>query len=137
VTYDDFKVWIRPLALHFRQERDRPTWMLYHAALMAQPAPSRAVLDRALLRAANRRFFPSTEELRSDAELERQALLKAHPHERCTECRDNSGWVTVLVDGVARVQRCDCWTRYRQALEQLGVGHQPLALPAARDEATP
>lgn len=126
MDYEAFKVWIRPLALHHRVERDRAQWMLYHSALMAPPAPSQPLLDLAMLKAANCRFFPTTQEFRELAEAERQALLKAHPYERCVECRDNSGWITELKDGVARVRKCDCWSRYLSGLEALGIGRVPL-----------
>jgi hypothetical protein len=86
------------------------------------------------LRSANRRFFPSTEEFRADAETERQALLARHPFERCAECLDHCGWAPVIVDGVERMQRCSCWDRYLRRMATMGVGTQPLLLVAARQE---
>lgn len=135
MTFEEFQRYILPLALHFHDARDEPTWRLYHAALLAPPAPTRQLLDRALIRAANRRYFPSTAELRADAEAERQALLQAHPFTPCTGCRDTGGWAAFTdTDGVARVKRCTCFARYRGRLAQLGVTDYPvLALPAASE----
>lgn len=136
MTFEEFQEFITPLAIHFGQVKDEPTWRLYHAALMAPPTPGRVVLDVALLRASNRRFFPRTEELRADAEAERQALLKAHPFEPCDACRYSSGFVAVEVAGVTRMQRCHCFAAYRVALEQIGAGDQPLLVPSF-DEQVP
>lgn len=139
MDFNTFQVYITPLAMHFREVRDEPTWRLYHAALLAPPTPSPLLLDRALIRAANRRFFPSTEELRADAEAERQALLKAHPYVPCTVCRDSDGWVAFTDDaGVARVRRCGCFQRYREALARLGVTGEPVSVAlAVPSELTP
>lgn len=132
MTFQEFQIFITPLAMHFREVRDEPTWRLYHAALMASPTPTHPLLDRALLRAANRRFFPSTEELRADAETERQALLAAHPYARCERCRDAGGFVTVVDEkGVSRAQRCACFADYRARLERLGVTDRPVLQLAA------
>lgn len=137
MTFDEFRVYISPLAMHFREVRDEPTWQLYHAALLAPPTPTRPLLERALIQAANRRFFPATAELRADAEAERQALLKEHPYVPCTVCRDTGGWVAFTDnDGVARVRRCGCFDRYRARLAQLGLTeYSVLALPAASEVA--
>ena len=132
MTFEQFQVFITPLAMHFGAVRDEPSWRLYHTALLAPPTPSRPLLDRALIRAANRRFFPLTEELRADAEAERQALLKAHPWKSCTVCRESEGWVAFTdTDGVPRVRRCGCFVRHHTKLAALGVTEYPvLALPA-------
>lgn len=139
MTFEEFQVFITPLAMHYREVRDEPTWRLYHGALLAPPTPSRQLLERALIRAANRRFFPSTEELRTDAEAERQVLLKEHPWKPCAVCRNSEGWVAFTdTDGVARVKRCGCFDRYRAQLAALGVTDYPvLALPAASEVVTP
>lgn len=133
MTFKEFQVFITPLAMHFSAVKDEPTWRLYHAALMVSPAPTQKLLTLALPRAASsRRFFPSVEELRADAEAERKQILAAHPYRRCAECRDNSGWTPVITDGVERMERCDCFERYRASLAQLGVGDGCLLLSAAR-----
>lgn len=139
MTFDDFDAFVQfitPLAMHFGAVKDEPTWRLYHAALMVTPAPSRYLLDRALPRAASsRRWFPTVDELRADAEAERQAVLRERPHERCEACRGSSGFVAVKDDdGVTRMKRCGCFDAYLQSLEQLGVGAAVLALPVGRDD---
>lgn len=132
MTFDQFRKLIAPLAVHFGAVRDEPTWKLYHRALMVDPAPSLQLLQGALARAANRRYFPTTAELRADAEAERQAILQRNAYEGCDVCRDEStGWVSVLVDGVTRLQRCDCWAAYQAGLARQGVGAQ-LELPEQR-----
>jgi len=132
MTFTEFQTFITPLAMHFGAVKDEPTWRLYHAALLAPPAPSVVLLQRVLPRvASSRRWFPTVEEFRADAEAERQAILKAHPHARCAKCRHSSGFVAVTVEGVERVKRCACFDVYLTRLERLGIGHEPLALPAA------
>lgn len=135
MTFDEFRVFIKPLAVHFGAVKDEPTWRLYHAALMHPPAPSAALLARALPRAASsRKFFPSVEELRADAEVERRAFLAANPYNRCESCRDNCGWVKALDGhGVERLRKCDCFERYRALLTDAGIG-EPLALPPAEEQ---
>ena len=137
MTFDEFKHVIRPLAVHFGVVKDTPTWMLYHAALMQSPAPSPQMVSAALTRAAaTRQWFPSVAELRSDAEVERQALLAQHPHHPCEDCRDSRGWITTRgEDGVERAVRCPCIEQYRTTLARLGVGEHVLALPAAQEQA--
>lgn len=135
MTFEEFQVFMTPLAMHFREVRDVPTWRLYHAALLAPPAPSRQLLERALIRSANRRFFPSTDELRADAEAERQAFLKRHPYERCAECRDSHGWVTVVDDqGVERAAKCLCFKAYCERLALQGITERPVLQLAAGSE---
>lgn len=135
MTYEDFQIFITPLVMLRGFVQDEPTWRLYHAALMAPPTPTRPLLEGALIRAANRKYFPTTEELRADAEAERQALLKAHPLERCAACRDSSGFLAITDDqGVSRMQPCSCRDVWRRALAVMGVTEYPvLALPAARE----
>lgn len=135
MTFDEFKIFIKPLAVLLREVKDEPTWRLYHAALMKPPAPSRALLTRALPRAAtNRKWFPTAAELRADAEAERTGILEAHPFTRCASCRDSGGWITITdALGVERVTRCSCFSTYSRELAALGVGSAPLALPAPVD----
>ena len=136
MTFDEFKILIKPLAVHFGAMKDPPTWRLYHAALMHPPAPTRALLERALPRAASsRRFFPSPEELRRDAEAERQEMLKANPFTPCDRCQDSSGWVSVIDQaGHERMVRCECFDAYRHRLAAAGVGADRLALPPAEPQ---
>ena len=62
------------------------------------------------------------------AEAERLALMAAHPYEGCVECEHSRGWRPVG----RSVERCPCYERHQVKLAQLGVGSQPLALPAGR-----
>ena len=136
MTFDEFADYVEPLAVLFGAVKDEPTWRLYHSALMVAPAPSMALLLAARAKAASsRKWFPTVEELRADAEAARVALLKANPYERCDGCRENSGFVPVIVDGVERLQRCECFARYLADIAALGVGHLPLALPVAVEAA--
>src|SRR5688572_25701569 len=82
----------------------------YWSRLSDVPLP---LLIQALDRAVNtRRFFPRVLEVLEDAEAVRQAYLKAHPYQRCEQCRDSSGFRTVDIDGVARVEKCQCFRDY-------------------------
>lgn len=81
-------------------------------------------LDRAV---THRRFFPRLLEVREDAEAVRQAYLKAHPYQRCEQCRDSSGFATVIdAKGVSRVERCQCFRDYCGRLERLGITPKPV-----------
>jgi hypothetical protein len=138
MTYEMFSAVIEPLAILRGEVKDEPTWRLFYAAVMVPPAPTVQLLRMALGRAANRRYFPSTPELREDCEAVRLDYLKSHPHKRCEQCRDNSGWIALLENGIARVTRCDCFERWRAELVADGIGHlalvQPALPPANRDD---
>lgn len=137
MSYDEFKTFIRPLAVHFTAVKDDPAWRLYHAALMVDPAPPLVLLVLARMRAAaHRKYFPRPVELREDCEIERIALLAKHPYERCDACRDNAGWITIRAGDVERVAKCGCWHAHRMRLATLGVTDRPIALLGA-GEPTP
>ena len=78
--------------------------------------------------------LPSLKELREDAEYARLEMVKAlGPYESCCECDGQVGWRTVTHPDGAKVERCPCWHRRQAKLAQLGVGAEPLALPAVRE----
>lgn len=98
----------------------------YEDGLKDIPMP---LLNAAVRRAiATRTFFPKVSELRLDAEYCRKELIAAHPYQACMGCH-GSGWVPVEVDGIKRVQRCNCWHVHQQRLVRLGVTSTALALP--------
>lgn len=67
-------------------------------------------------------FLQMCESLR----LEARGALKHLP---CVDCETSPGW---RATGDRTVQRCPCWIAHQQKVQDLGVGDQPLALPAAR-----
>jgi hypothetical protein len=136
MTFEAFKVFIRPLAVHFGAVKDEPTWRLYFAGLTQDPAPSDKVLALAARRCIGTRGkFPTVPEFRADAEAERQALLKAHPYVKCEACRGANGFVPVRGDdGVVRVKRCPCFAAYQASIATLEIGERVLALPPAAEE---
>jgi hypothetical protein len=101
---------------------------VYRAALEQIPP---ALLDLTIRRVIlTRRFFPKPVEILEDAEatrLELKASLKFVP---CANCEDSPSWCAVVVDGVPRVARCQCWHVHQQKVALLGVGEKPIALPA-------
>jgi hypothetical protein len=105
--------------------------LAYENGLKDVPVP---LLNAAVRKAIETRtFFPKVAELRTDAENCRRALLLANAYSPCAQC-DESGWESVIVDGVSRMRRCGCWRRHRLKLAQLGVSPEPLALPPAAPE---
>lgn len=102
---------------------------IYSQALEDVPP---AVLDPMVQRAIKTRKprwgdMPTVAELLEDAESCRKELLAALKFEKCDDCH---GWTEVEVEGVKRLTRCQCWTLHQHKRAQLGVGDQPLALPA-------
>lgn len=75
--------------------------------------------------------LPAVAELREDAEHCRLEMVKALGEYGCAECSDSRGWIAVTHPDGVRMERCRCWKRHQQKLAQLGVGHEPLALPPA------
>jgi hypothetical protein len=136
VTFAAFKVWVRPMAVHFGAVKDEPQWRLYFAGLMQEPKPSDKVLALAARRCLGTRGkFPTVPEFRADAEAERQALLKAHPWVKCETCRGANGFVPVRgEDDVVRVKRCPCFAAYQATIASLELGERVLSLPPAAEE---
>jgi hypothetical protein len=60
--------------------------------------------------------------------LEMREQLKFAP---CVNC-SKDGWIERTIDGVKRMVKCSCWHAHQQQLQALGVGAEPLALPAGR-----
>jgi hypothetical protein len=106
----------------------------YWVALKDIPLPLLfAACDRAV---RTRKFFPRVYELRQDAEALRAEFLAKHPYTHCDDCRDLNGWVAVIDEkGVERLKRCDCFTRYREALSDRGISDRPLLALAAGEDA--
>jgi hypothetical protein len=71
-------------------------------------------------------------DLLADAETCRRELLDGLKFEPCESC-SASGWTEIEIDGVKRMKRCHCWQRHQEKVAALGVGHEPLALPPARE----
>lgn len=104
---------------------------IYDHALTGVPVP---VLNPMVERAIRTRtFFPKVAELLEDAEAVRLELIRALGEYGCAECDMQKGWRTVTHADGAKVERCPCFHRHQQKLAALGVGREPLALPAARD----
>lgn len=96
----------------------------YEDALKDIPIP---LLNAAVRKAiASRSWFPKVAELRDDAEACRRELLASETYQPCASCNE-SGWTTVLIDGITRVTRCFCWKAWQQRLAELGVTPQPIA----------
>jgi hypothetical protein len=118
----------------FRLKEDDITVALtnvYKVALEQIPAPLLDLTVRRLI--LTRRFFPRPVDILEDAEavrLELKASLKFVP---CAMCESSPGWCEVIVDGVARLARCQCWTIHQQKVAALGVGDKPLSLPKGTD----
>lgn len=131
MTLDELRAVLIPVALAFRADFDPPTQRAYHRTLEAVPLPAlQAAVERA--QASGGRFFPTAAEFRKWAEDARLAMRAALKYEPCAQC-DETGWEQIEMDGVTRAQRCGCWTRHQAKVQALGVGHEPLALPEARD----
>lgn len=104
---------------------------IYEQALQKVPV---AVLEPMVRKAVStRQFFPKVAELLEDAEACRVELLTSLKFEPCVNC-SASGWTETEIDGVKRMRRCHCWLQHQERVASLGVGHEPLALPAAVGE---
>lgn len=100
----------------------------YEDGLKDVPIP---LLNAAVRKAiATRTFMPKVSEIRQDAEACRGELIAQHKFSACESCNE-TGWATVLVDGIERVKRCECFQAHQAKLASLGVTNQPLALPPA------
>ena len=119
---------LEPLRLAMGVEVDQPTWTVYFRALHDLPVQLLlAAVDRALK--SSTRFMPKPGELRQFAEDARTALMASVQYVPCAQC-DETGWEGIEIDGVTRARRCGCWHRHQEKIQALGVGHEPLALPA-------
>lgn len=78
---------------------------------------------------------PDTGDLVGLCEESRLEIRKALVYQPCPICAETStpGWMTVNVNGAQRLARCECWKGHQQRVQELGVGEQPLSLPAARE----
>lgn len=102
----------------------------YHQGLSDVALP---VLNAAVRRAIRtRKWFPKVEELRKDCEACRVELRKALPFSACESCCN--GWAEVLVDGVKRAKRCECWIAHQAQVARLNANATVLALPAGDDD---
>lgn len=128
----EFVAVLEPLRVALRAEMDRAGWEVYFRALADIPRPLLEEAVSRLLR-EDRQFFPKVTELRAAAERVRLSLRTAMTFEPCDRCELSPGWAAILVDGVPRVTRCDCWKAHQQRIAALGAGSEPLALPASRE----
>ena len=131
MTYDEFKRVTMPLAVLLGAEWDAPTWKLYHRAVESVPLP---LYVAAVAQAAETRTskMPTAGAIRELAEGQRQAFLTAHPYDGCIDCEHSKGWREITDRrGDKRMERCPCFTRHQQRLEQMGVtpARVALALP--------
>jgi hypothetical protein len=115
-----------PLAVATGTTMDAPRWRVYLQALDDVSPTLLQMAVTALLR-SDRPFMPKPGEIRAEAERQRVHLLAANPYEPCGLCV--SGWTPILIKGVSRVTRCDCFKAYQAKVEGLGVG-SALSLPA-------
>lgn len=131
----DFAMALAVLAEAFGEKLLTPVRIdTYHKALRDIPLPLfQAAVQRAI---HTRTFFPKVSELRADAEFCRHGLIQANPYAGCAECESSIGWRPRL-DQPRSVERCPCFARHQDKLALLGVGPEPLALPAARDWTDP
>lgn len=129
----DFAMALAMLAEAFGEKGLTPVRIeAYHRSLSDIPMP---VLNHAVgLAIKGSRFFPRVAELRKWCEQARIELRGALKHEPCAVCEQSPGWAAVLIDGIPKVTRCQCWKAHQAKVEALGVGNQPLALPAAVDD---
>lgn len=127
------------LAFEFGQALDKDTYRAYHrtlggihASVFNEACRQIAVAPRTQYQAR----FPPPHELRMAAEKARRMLLAANPHEACTECADQKGWRTVLLNGQSRVERCPCVERHQRHLSGRGLLTPILALPGEDEPQT-
>ena len=76
--------------------------------------------------------LPTVAELRADAELCRQEIVKGLQFTVCAaneNCTPN-GFTEREINGVRRMVRCSCWTRHQAQIAALEVGSEPVALTA-------
>ena len=128
---------LTPLALALRADMDAPTYRAYHRALDDVPL---ALLEAAVGQAmrVNSPFMPKPGELRAMAETRRKELMAAHPYERCAAC-NHTGTVRLMPANYDRglppkYGRCQCWHTHQKRIELLGIGTEPLSLPAGVEE---
>ena len=128
MTRPEFIAILQPLVSVFRADMDIPTWTAYFRALEDVPVPLlQSAVDRAVK--SSGQFFPKAGELRQFAEDARKALMAAQEFQPCEMC-SAQGWTEVTDGGVRRMTRCQCWKFHQDRIAQLGVGHEPLTLPA-------
>lgn len=111
---------------------------IYEQALQKVPvALLKPMTDRAIATRKPRwGDLPQVAELLEDAEACRLELRQQR-FERCAVNEDCTpqGFVEREIDGVKRMVRCRCWLIHQEKVQALGVGHAPLALPAAEEVA--
>lgn len=133
LTREQMVATLMPLAVALGKEMDLPSWSVYWKTL-SDVSP--VVLDSAATEwgKSGERFFPKPGELRALCSKTRSAMVAAVPFQSCETCATSPGWARVLVDGVERLERCQCWRAHRQQLRSLGVGSPvPVAQLTAGD----
>lgn len=76
--------------------------------------------------------FPPPAKLRRLCEEARVKASQALTWTPCEACADQHGWVPIIIDGVSRLTRCDCWHAHQARIAAGGLS-TPLALPAAEE----
>lgn len=131
MTLDECITIITPLALAMRTPMDEPSFLAYHRVL--EDVPARVFQSAVGLASRDgRRFFPSAAELREVCERARVSLRAQLKFQPCVNCT-HDGWAEREINGVRRMVRCSCWQAHQARVAELGVGDQPLALPAAQE----
>lgn len=133
MTLKECTALLTPLALRFRAQMDDPSFRAYHGALKDVPA---RVFALAVEMAGKppRRFFPSAPELLEIAEQARVQMRAQLAFQPCAMCSRTPGWNGLILNGVERLTRCECWKAHMSRVGELGVGDRPLALSAAEDQ---
>ena len=112
---------------------------VYEQALQKVPTALLEPMARRAIETRRPRWgnLPTVAELREDAESCRREMLAQMAFAVCpmNEGCSAQGWTEREVDGVKRAVRCGCWVRHQEQVQALGVGHEPLALPAAEEVA--
>lgn len=141
----DFAIQLATLAEAFGEQKLTPVRIeAYHVGLNDVPLPLLCSTVERLIQTTGSDSFrwtalPLVADIRKVAETIRREALIANPYDGCGACENQKGWVEVADDhGVMRAQRCDCWFRYHQKLERLGLTAKPIALiEAPREDLEP
>jgi hypothetical protein len=120
----------------FGKQMTRADAMLYWRALHDVPVP---LLDAAVTKSVREHIYanpPRPAQVRIFAEACRLEIRERYPWKKCDACRESEGWVPVMIDGIARVQRCECYSRALRTLRELGADGPALTAPPSLPEST-
>lgn len=105
---------------------------IYDKALEKVPVPCLPPMVERVVATRKPRWgdLPAVSELLEDAEAVRLELRAALAYDGCIYCEGHKGFMAVP-DRPRDVERCPCFARHQAKVAALGVGSEPLALPAA------